>query len=79
MEEAEMIPEDLLDGGMSYWTRMENDLWKFNGYKAWSHCSNYMKYQGLLKGMIWVGKFDPETITAHGDSQLIVNQVIGQY
>ena len=67
--------------GWGYVILDEDGEWlvKAYGFKAGSHSSNYMEYQGLLEGMIWANRLDPKTIEAHGDSELIINQVIGQY
>ena len=54
-------------------------LVKGYGYKSGKHTSNFMEYIGLLEGMIWARRLDTKEIEVHGDSELIINQISGEY
>lgn len=50
-----------------------------SGYAGMERSSNEMEYEGLIEGLIWATRLDLKRLTIVGDSELIINQLTGEY
>jgi ribonuclease HI len=48
-------------------------------YAGMNRSSNEMEYEGLIEGLIWATRLYLVNLMVCGDSELIINQVIGKY
>lgn len=55
------------------------ELVKGYGFKLGENTSNTMEYRGLIEGVTWAKRLDPEVLSIKGDSEVVINQVIGMY
>ena len=49
------------------------------GYASMDRSNNEMEYEGLIEALIWAYRLDVLSLTVCGDSELIINQLTGEY
>ncbi|KAL7530207.1 hypothetical protein ACHAXR_003362 [Thalassiosira sp. AJA248-18] len=57
----------------------KSNLIQGSGYAGMKKSSNEMEYEGLIEGLIWATRLDLERLAIFGDSELIINQLTGEY